>query len=364
MKPIVYKQKPRLAKNTVQIDAYSSAVKELFFINNPSLKKDSPETKKKLEAFVTKGLVNDSWIYYPDELSLVHTVNEKDYFILRTSRNRNLISKKQQKKFRDLSVGIAGLSVGSCILSALVVSGGPKKIKIADFDTLEVTNLNRIRGGLLDIGKNKIEIAAKEVWKLDPFAKLGLFESGITKANLKQFLFGKPTLNIFVDEMDSLDLKIQARKLCKQHKIPVIMATDNGDSVVLDIERFDMEPKRPIFHGLIGKVNNQSIKTFNYKQWLSLATKIVGPEYLTSDMQDSILQIGKTIPAVPQLGTTANVAGAAICLVIRRIANKQKMPSGRYVISLEEKLFPRFNDPKQIKLRKQQTQKFKQKFAI
>jgi len=364
MKPVLYKQKPKLAKKTIHIDAYSSAVRELFFINNPSLKKDSPETQKKLNIFIKKKSIDDCWIFYPNKLSLVRTVNEHDYFILRTSRNRNLISTKQQIKFRGLSVGIAGLSVGSCILSALVVSGGPKKIKIADFDTLEITNLNRIRGGLLDIGKNKIEIAANEVWKLDPFAELGLFDSGITQTNLKQFLLGEPPLDVFVDEMDNLDLKIQARELCKQHKIPVIMATDNGDSVVLDIERFDLEPKRPIFHGLVGNKKNIDIKKFGYRQWLALATKIVGPEYLTSDMQDSLLQIGKTIPAVPQLGTTANVAGAAICLVMRRIANKQKMPSGRYTISLEEKLLPGFNDPSQIKLRKQNTQKFKQKFTV
>lgn len=362
MKPIIYKTKPKLNTKFNFVDAFTPALPEIFFIQNPQLKKDNPETKKQLNFFLKNTTFTDRWIYYKEDNILIRSLDEKYYFKLRTSRNKNLITEQEQNNFRNLSIGIAGLSVGSCVLSALVISGGPKYIKIADFDTLEVTNLNRIKAKLKDIGKNKIQIAAKEVWELDPDAQLTLFENGITKKNLKNFLSNKPKLDIFIDEMDNLPLKIQSRFLCRKLKIPVIMATDNGDSVLLDIERFDLEPKREIFHGLIGKIKPNSLDNITYNDWLKLATKIVGGEYLTTSMQDSLTQIGKSIPAVPQLGAIASVAGAAISLALRRIASQLDMPSGRYLISLEEKIIPDYFSIKAKKFRKRKTQEFKLNF--
>ena len=101
------------------------------------------------------------------------------------------------------------------------------------------------------------------------------------------------------------------------------MATDNGNSVILDVERFDQEPNRAIFHGLVGEMRATDVENLSYKDWLQLATKIVGAEYLTERMQDSLVEIGHAISAVPQLGTTAAIAGSSVAYVIRRIANRQ-----------------------------------------
>jgi hypothetical protein len=81
-------------------------------------------------------------------------------------------------------------------------------------------------------------------------------------------------------------------------------------------------------------------------------------------MQNSLLLIGKELAGVGQLGTVANIAGAAVCFVLRRIANKQAMPSGRYTISLEEILVPNYNTTNQKSLRNKQTEGFIKKFAI
>ena len=362
MKPQIFRREPKLKTKNRSVDAYSCSVKELFFLENPKLKKGEPGVAEKLKRFLLAKKITPLWIYYPDKQTVVKSVDEKTYFKLRTGRNKNLITEKEQLSFRNMCVGIAGLSVGSNILSALSVSGGAKSLKIADFDTLEVTNLNRIRGALTDIGTNKTEIAARQVWEVDPFAEIELYKNGLNEKNLQKFLAGKPKLDVFIDEMDSLQLKILARQLCKKYKIPVLMATDNGDSVVLDIERFDLEPKREIFHGLLGGAAEKPLSGLNYRQWLALATKIVGPEYLTPAMQSSLLQIGKTLAAVPQLGAVASVAGAAMVLALRRMAGGQKMPSGRYVISLEEKLLPGYFAKNSIADRKKQTDNFKKQF--
>lgn len=361
-KPQLYSSKQDLPQGAKIVEAYESAVKELFFIENPSFKKSDPETADALQKFLAKKSVKETWIYFPWRHTAVHTVPEEEYFILRTARNRNIITYEEQLNFRNFKVGIAGLSVGSAVVQALTISGGAKYIRIADFDNLEITNLNRIRGTILDIGNNKTEIAAKQIWETDPYAVIQTWPEGLTKDNISQFLSEPDKLNVFVDEMDSIDLKIYSRILAKQLRIPVVMATDNGNGIILDIERFDLEPERELFHGLIGEISWESAQDLPYSQWLRLATKIVGPEYLTERMQESLLEIGKSIASVPQLGATASLAGAAIAYAIRKIASSNELPSGRYTLGLEAILDSGYDSAEAISQRQLKTQEFLKRF--
>lgn len=361
-KPIIYKDENEVPKDAKKVNAFDSALKELFFIENPHLKSGTPPAEAPLQEFLKNDDTKGIWVYYPWRNTAVHTLPEELYFKLRTSRNRNIINAKEQENYRNISVGVAGLSVGSAVVSAIAISGGSKNIKIADFDVLEVTNLNRIRATLLDIDSNKAEIAAKNAWELDPFANIEIFGDGLNPKNIEDFLL-KPKVDVFVDEMDMINMKILSRLIAKENGIPVIMATDNGDGVIVDVERYDLEPEREIFHGLVGHMTEEDTKDIDFKKWLQLATQIVDPEYLTPHMQESLLEIGKTIPAVPQIGTSASVAGSAISYVIRAIANGYDMPSGRYVVSIEEKLIPEYMSEEKIAERKKKTEEFKNNFG-
>ena len=138
--------------------------------------------------------------------------------------------------------------------------------------------------------------------------------------------------------MDSLELKFAARILCRKLGIPVLMVTDNGDNIILDVERFDKEPKRDIFHGSVKDVDPERLANIPYSEWVKIAVRIVGPDNLTSRMKESIKEIGKSIAAVPQLGTTATVAGSVLAFAVRKIAQGTPMPSGRYIVDLDNLL--------------------------
>jgi hypothetical protein len=361
-RPQIFNHKQDLPVDVKVVEAYESALKEIFFVSNPHLKKVMPEAIEKLVEFLQNHSVPEIWIYYPDQNTAVHTVSEDWYFKLRTARNKNIITEQEQELFRNIKVGVAGLSVGSAIVSALAVSGGPKFLKIADFDEVEVSNLNRIRARLQDVGLNKADVSAREVWALDPFAEIEIWDKGVNKQTIEKFITD-PQLDILVDEMDSIDVKILARLAAREKHIPVLMATDNGDSIILDVERFDLEPERQIFHGLIGDFSHEQAENLDYKQWLQLATKIVGPEFLTERMQDSLLVIGREVAGVPQLGTTASIAGSAISFAMRRIAAGLDMPSGRYQVGCEDKVVPGYNSPEQVQSREIKTQEFLNKFG-
>jgi molybdopterin/thiamine biosynthesis adenylyltransferase len=363
MKPIISKFKSDLPQEGETRDIFTQNLEELFYIRFPN-KKGAPDAPIVLEEFKNQSVDSDAWIYFPSEKITIHTLNEELYFELRTARNKNVITADEQNKYRDFSIGIAGLSVGSSVAVTLTMSGGPKNIKLADFDDVEISNLNRIHANILDVGENKTSVCAKRIWKLDPYANLVLYDKGISNDNLSEFILKESRVDVVIDAMDNLNLKTKIRLLCREQKIPVLMATDNGDGVILDVERFDKEPTRKIFHGTVPELeeNIESLANLTKTDWLRLATKIVDPKYLTQNMQKSLPEIGKTLGGVPQLGPAATIAGSAIAFAIRRIANKQEVNSGRYIISLEEKLIPDYMNPENQALRDLETQEFIKKF--
>src|SRR3989344_3119843 len=339
-KPIVYKSRDEAPKDVEFLDTMSSSLKELFFIRNPQFKKTIQEAKEPLQECREENKnIETVFVFYPWLNKFIHTVSEEIYFELRTARNKNIINKKEQENYRNARIGIVGLSIGSNVILILTFTGGPKFMRIADFDDIEISNLNRLREGLPQVGENKTFAAAKQVWEIDPFAELELWDKGVSKEDLKEFIIGGKNggekLDIFIDEMDSLELKILSRFICREYKIPVLMATDNGDNIILDVERYDIESSLPILHGLIGDTKPDDFKTMNYEEWLKLATKIVGYDNLTNRMKECLKEIGKTLSGVPQLGSTASVGASAISLSIRKIANKENLPSGRYFINLD-----------------------------
>lgn len=286
---------------------------------------------------MTASAPSPVWVYMPWHQTTYKLPAEDAYTALRTARNRNIITQTEQDAFRAFRVGVAGLSVGAAAMQALVQSGGPRDISIADYDTLEFTNLNRLRASAADVGTLKIDIVARDTWELDPFAQLHRYPDGITGETVEPFL-ADPPRDVCIDALDSIDAKVRLRQTARQHGIPVIMATDNGDDVLLDVERFDEEHDRPLFHGNVDEHVLQQVGALSRAEWIEVTNHILKPDMLTQRMQSSLLEIGSTISGIPQLGTTAQVAGASVAFAVRQIATHAAMPSGRYIVSLEHSL--------------------------
>ena len=88
---------------------------------------------------------------------------------LRLDRNRNKITRVEQDQLCQQKVGVVGLSVGHSIAYALALEGICAELRLADFDTLELSNLNRIPATVLDLGVNKATILSRRIAELDPF---------------------------------------------------------------------------------------------------------------------------------------------------------------------------------------------------
>lgn len=317
-------------------ERYSDLLKELFKIENPDLA-GKPEYDQKLQNYLESRRINDlsagRWLYLPWRNSLTHILDEPEYYKVRTARNQHLITATEQTAFRNSKIGIVGLSVGNNVALTLAMTGGPKFMKLADPDTLDLSNLNRLRGSIFYLGERKTTIAAHQLWEIDPDMDIELWDEGLSESSLEKFI-SDPKVDLVVDEMDDLRLKILIRIKAKKAQIPVIMATDNDDGVLLDVERFDLEPDRPILHGLIEDIDYKNLgEELSLSERVTISSKLVGREYISENMQKSLEEIGKSIPTWPQLGTAAAMSGAVAAYAARRIVTDQGLASQRVLIT-------------------------------
>lgn len=351
------------------VDDYEDQLKEYFQVVNPALVY-APQFSSAMDAYISKAQKKiplwrqGRWVYYPWLSTLVHILEEDAFQMVRTARNQNLINKKEQAVFYNSVVGIGGLSVGNSVALAIVLQGGARHIRLADFDCLALSNLNRIRAGVEFLGLNKTAMTTRQIYSLNPYAQVELFPEGLTEKNIGKFFVGPPVLDIMVDELDNLAVKYLIREQARKHKIPVVMAADNGDNAVVDIERYDQNSRLSFFHNRMGKVTYEELRKLDKFGIGRTITKHIGPENVTIRMQESLLEMGKTIVSWPQLGGAALLNGSATAYCVRKILNNQLLEDNRARLSLDEKLVPNYDSESEKKKRAKATQVFKNIFKL
>ncbi len=240
-KPVFYTKKADAPTPHVFVDAFSAQLKELFIITHPHFagpKKKEGFASGEFQKFVATSRPS-VFVYYPWNNHLVHTMTEEDYSVLKTNRNQDLITTAEQVELFKYSVAVLGMSVGSNIAFVLTQAGISKDVYLADYDELDTTNLNRILAGVHQVGLNKTVVAARRIYEDNPFAVVHTMTEGVTHDNLETLLREKK-IQCIVEEIDDLPMKLMTRQLASKYKVPVIMITDNGDGVVLHVERYDL----------------------------------------------------------------------------------------------------------------------------
>lgn len=327
---------------TCIVDRYDLLLEDLFLIRNPRFKfvKDH---KKELSIFSEEyiaGRVTEDigeWFYFPWNKTLAHYLPSNEHQEIRTARNRNIITSDEQKKLYDIRVAYAGLSVGSHGALTFALMGGARKIKIADPDIVSASNLNRIRVDFLSLGRKKTDLVRDYIYQLNPYSDVESFDGGVDEENIDEFL---SNVDVLVEETDNLEIKIRLRMAAREKRIPVIMATDNGDNLIIETERFDLDNTKKLFNGVIGDVDLETFKSFTPSDLPKLATKIAGPDLITERMMDSLLLVGREIYSWPQLGDAATLSGVAIAYILKRIALGENVVEEKVEINLDSILDP------------------------
>lgn len=318
------------------LDILDGQLRELVKILNPKIKikdEDYP-------ALVEKHLNGCNpyeygvWAYYPWSKKLLHLLDEEEFTEVRTNRNRYKLTKEEQQYLRNKKIGVIGLSVGQSIALTIAMERICGELRLADFDTVELSNLNRIRTGLHNLGLHKTILAAREIMEIDPYLNVNVYSEGITPGNIDAFFTEGGKLDLLVEVCDGLDIKIQSRFKARELQIPVLM--DTNDRGMLDVERFDLEPERPILHGLAGDLNPQTIKDLTNEQKIPYILKMVGADTISTRLKASMMEVEQSINTWPQLASSVVLGGALTTDTARRILLGQFNESGRYYIDFDE----------------------------
>jgi len=312
---------------------------ELFEIKNPEVvlqKNESEKSDSFIKSASAKGLLYGDWIFFPWSKLLVHCVPEKDYKEILTTRNKNIITQEEQEKLKKTTVAFAGLSVGSGIAINLVHMGACDTMKLADFDTLDTSNLNRVKAGIPELGEKKMDILARELFEVNPYLNIEAFKDGVNEENINQFVGGEQKTDIIFEIIDDFKMKVRLRIKAKELKTALIMLTNLGDSILVDVERHDVEGGTEIFNGKIGDVGEQILAgEVSKEDEKKYAIGIVGMENIPERVLSSVMQIGQTLVGRPQLASTVAISSGIGAYFVKKIALEEELPSGRTLINFK-----------------------------
>ncbi len=317
-------------------DTIREQLKELIKSSQPSVKIAPDAYPELIHAHLNGCPAQDYgvWVYYPWSRHLVHLLDETEFVALRTNRNLYKITPEERDTLAAKKVGIIGLSVGQTIAITMAMERTCGELRLADFDTLDLSNLNRLRSGIQNIGLKKVVIAAREIAEIDPFINVRIFEDGVTEQNIDSFFSDHGQLDLLVEVCDGLDVKILSRYKARSLQIPVVM--DTNDRGMLDVERFDLEPDRPLLHGLAGDLDPQKLKGLTNEEKIPYIMQMVGAETLSTRLKASMMEVEQSISTWPQLASSVMLGGAITTDAARRILLDQYHESGRYYIDIED----------------------------
>ena len=316
--------------NPFQVHALNSLLSDASYKQHSALQSMKDEIDELLPP-VTNELQEESsrWIVYPWRNVAVELLGPKSFKRLRCDRNRNKITDDEQEHLATLSVGVVGLSTGHVIAHTMVMEGVCGHLKLADFDVLEVSNLNRIPASLLDIGINKGVATARRIAELDPYMKVDVFSDGLQQSNIDSFMQG---LDIVIEECDSLDVKVLVREAAIKYKTPVLMATSDGG--LMDVERYDLDHDLKPFHGLT-EVRASELKDLSRRDKSGYALAILDGEKISARLAASMVEIDHTVTTWAQLASDVTQGAAMVTTAVRRIGTGKSTPSSRTRLDME-----------------------------
>ena len=173
------------------IDEIESQLNELIKLKNPKIKFTDEELKKKVAEHVNGTELHQYgvWVYYPWLNKVIHLLDEAEFVEVRTNRNQYKITPEEEIELSTKKVGVIGLSVGKAIAVTIAMERICGELIIADFDVIELSNLNRIQTGVQNFNLKKTVVVAREIAEIDPYLKVTCLSEGLTEENVNEFFY-------------------------------------------------------------------------------------------------------------------------------------------------------------------------------
>ena len=117
---------------------------------------------------------------------------------------------EQQRKFAAASVGIAGLGGLGSHIAVLLARLGVGRLVLADFDRVDVTNLNRQHYFLPHLGRYKTEALAEQFRQINPWLDYEIHTCKVTADNAPALFRGCQVVCEAFDRAEEKAMLVQA----------------------------------------------------------------------------------------------------------------------------------------------------------
>jgi len=173
-----------------------------------------------------------------------------------------LIGESNLEKIKNTKVAVIGLGgVGGYAVECLIRSG-IENIIIVDYDTIDITNLNRqIISNQKHLGYFKVDEMERRILNINPNCKITKIYNKLSLDNLDE-LFEYP-FDYLIDACDTIKVKQELIKSCLEKEIKIISCMGTGNKLepnkleIIDITKTSYDP--------IAKQIRKYLKTNNIK---------------------------------------------------------------------------------------------------
>ena len=178
-------------------------------------------------------------------------------------RTELLIGKENLNKLQHSHVIVFGVGgVGGFAIEALVRSG-IGEISIVDFDTVDLTNLNRqIIATQNSIGKLKTSVMKDRLFSINPNVIVHEFPEKFSMENSDLF-FKDKKYDYIVDAIDLVTSKLALAEIAKNLSIPIISSMGTGNKIeptMLEVADINKTSVCPLARVMRKELKNRGIK--------------------------------------------------------------------------------------------------------
>lgn len=144
----------------------------------------------------------------------------------RYDRQIPLLGADGQERIRDASVFIAGAGGLGSLSATYLAAAGIGRITVADFDTVDVSNLNRqILHWSDDVARMKIDSVREKLAKINPDVEIDAIPEKIDEDNVSELVGGS---DLIVDAMDNFRARYLLNKVAIARNIPLFHGAVHG----------------------------------------------------------------------------------------------------------------------------------------
>lgn len=162
-------------------------------------------------------------------------------------RVEKLIGRENLNKIKNKTVAVIGLGgVGGYAVESLIRSG-IEKIILVDYDTIDITNLNRqIITNQTNVTKYKTEEMKKRIQSINPNCQVITITKKLEVENIEELF--QHQFDYLIDACDTVVIKQELIRRCLEEKIPFISSMGTGNKLepskleITDIQKTSYDP--------------------------------------------------------------------------------------------------------------------------